>query len=90
MAKYEGPAEVVTADGTTIQVTADLVVPDDPVGTVTWFGKIQGEVDAFDLMDGPSTLHLPDGGHGSFMPSRTDLVLPRGGVEISGIGRPPL
>lgn len=90
MGSYRGPAEVVTAEGETIDVEADLVAPEEPVGSERWFGKLLGDIDAFDLMDGTAILRLPSGRSAEFRPSRTDLVLPRGGVEITGAGPPPI
>jgi hypothetical protein len=91
VATYNGPASIVTADGGEVdEVEASLVSreQDDP-GDGAWFGTIRGEFDAFDLMEGEATIKLPDGRESGFVLTRTDLVVARTGVQISGTGPTP-
>lgn len=40
-------------------------------------------------MDGDATIRLPGGDESTFSLARTDLVLPRGGLQIVGTGPAP-
>jgi hypothetical protein len=88
---YDGPATLVADDGGVLgEVEASLVSPDADDGAVEpWFGTVKGEFDAFDLMDGTPSLRLPDGRASTFRLSRTDLVVPRMGVDVVGTAPPP-
>jgi hypothetical protein len=88
MAAYDGPVSIVIDDGSVIdEVVASLVCPEEQVGDEPWFGTIRGDFDAFDLMDGTPTLRIPDGRASSFKLLRTDLVVPRQGIEVVGLSR---
>ncbi len=90
MSTYDGPAVLLTSDGTLAgDVEASLVAPDDPGALDPWFGTVKGDFDAFDLMDGTPQLRLPDGRQSPFRLSRTDLIVLHMGVDIVGLGDPP-
>jgi hypothetical protein len=87
---YNGRATVVADDGSVFDdVEVALVAPDQPVGGERWFGTLKGDFDAFALMDGTSILRLADGRELPFELSRTDLVVARQGVQITGRGDAP-
>ncbi|CAN5188350.1 hypothetical protein BH18ACT4_BH18ACT4_10380 [soil metagenome] len=91
MSRFAGAVTIVDGDGAVIaDVEASLVgeEPDAP-GYVRWFGVLKGDFDAFDLMEGAPSLRLPDGREAPFRLARTDLVLPRKGIDILGQGEPP-
>ena len=87
MSNYTGIGVIVTPDGTILEdIAVSLVVTDG--SDEPWFGTISGDFDPFDLMEGESLLRLPDGREARFRLSRTDLLVPRRGVEIVGLGTP--
>ncbi|GEM_PF-6719870 len=86
MAAYEGPVTMIADDGTRIDgADGSLVIPDDPPPDEPWFGTVKGDFDAFDLMEGTPTLVLPDGRRAPFKLTRTDLVVAREGVDVTGL-----
>lgn len=92
MPVFNGRVRIVAADGTVIDDIEASLVSTDPGDdrAEEWFGTIKGDFDAFDLMEGTPTLHVTEGGaSGPFRLARTDLVLPRKGIDILGIGKPP-
>lgn len=91
MGRFAGLVTIVAADGTVMQGIEASLVGAEPTDRAEerWFGTIKGDFDAFDLMEGTPTLQFPDGASAPFRLNRTDLVLPRKGIEIVGTGEPP-
>jgi hypothetical protein len=90
MGNYTGTATIVAGDGSVFEgVEISLVAPEEPAGAERWFGTLRGDFDAFSLMEGQSSLRLPDGREAPFRLSRTDLVVAREGVQIVGLDDPP-
>lgn len=98
---YDGPAALVTDDGTEIPVQAHLDVTVEPAwgdadpfdryepGPRSWIGVLEAQVslpgDCFTI---PRTLRFPDGREGTLISVTGEFATPNR-VEIEGGGSPP-
>lgn len=84
---YNGPAIIVTADGTEFDVQAELATHQQANGFLTWSGYLHG--DDGQLWDtynaGSVTIRLPDGSEGTIDAKSFGWTQ----LDVSGSGKPP-